>query len=239
MKYYFLLTLFCFTSFLNSCKKNHTTDKKIILKKKNIRKPSNKAIKKIPSQKKYNFIKDHITTENAIKFFTKYGKEHPQTIVLIQTRLGNITLKLYKNTPIHRASFLYLINSNYFNFTCFHRVVPDFIVQGGNGDNPYAAIYRKQLNHYRIPEEFRKNRPHKTGCIAAARSWNNNPKKNSTPFQFYFIQGTQDYGHLNGEHTVFGEIIKGMEILHKIAKEPLDNEGWPENNVDIKMKILR
>ena len=224
--------------FINGCK-NHKQkqakkipQKKIAAKRKPVR-------QKRTAPQKYNFVQDTITTKNAVKFFKNYGKKHPETKVLIKTRLGNITLKLYKNTPIHRASFLYLIRSGYFNFTCFHRVVPDFIIQGGDGDNPYAAIYRKQLNHYRIPAEFRKNRPHKTGCIAAARSWKNNPKKLSTPFQFYFIQGTQDYGHLNGEHTVFGEIIKGVEILDKIAKEPLDKKEWPQENVDITMKILK
>lgn len=209
---------------------------------------NNTVIKKLAPQKepqkKYvlpherTYIHDSITTENAVEFFTSYGKTHPQTKVKIETRLGTITVKLYKDTPIHRASFIYLADKGYFDSTCFYRVVPDFIVQGGSSDNLVTPAYKEQLHDYRIPAEFRKNRSHKRGCIAAARDWTNNPTKESTPFEFYFIQATKDQSHLNFEHTVFGEIIDGIEVIDKITLEAIDRYEWPEKEIPMKITVL-
>jgi len=200
--------------------------------------------KQVNSPKKYilpqnrRYIFDSITSENAVAFFTKYGKENPETNIKIKTRLGTIRVRLYKDTPLHRASFLYLIKTGYYDTTCFYRVVPDFIVQGGNSDNLVTPTYKDQLNDYRIPSEFRKNRGHKRGCIAAARDWVNNPTKESTPFEFYFIQATKDQSHLNFEHTVFGEIIDGIEVIDKITKVKIDRYEWPEKEIPMEITIL-
>lgn len=190
----------------------------------------------LPEDKQYIF--DSISTENAVEFFTQYGKEHPQTKLKISTRLGDIYVRLYKDTPIHRASFLYLAANGYFDTTCFYRVVPDFIVQGGNSDNLITPTYKEQLHDYRIPAEFRKGRGHKRGCMAAARDWENNPTKESTPFEFYFIQATKDQSHLNFEHTVFGEITKGLDIIDAITKVGIDRYEWPEKEIPMKITIL-
>ena len=108
--------------------------------------------------------------------------------------------------------------------------------KGGDSEDPQVLQYKNALHNYKLPPEFRKNRPHKTGVIAAARDWDDNPKKFSTPFQFYFIQGRADYAHLDGEHTVFGEVVKGFEVLDKIAKEPLDKKEWPQTDIDFQME---
>jgi peptidyl-prolyl cis-trans isomerase A (cyclophilin A) len=184
------------------------------------------------------YITDSIFTENAVTFFTKYGEEHPQTRIKIETWLGDIIVRLYRDTPLHRASFLYLIEKGYFDTTCFYRVVPDFIVQGGNSDNLVTPAYKEQLHDYRIPSEFRKNRGHKRGCIAAARDWTNNPTKESTPFEFYFIQATKDQSHLNFEHTVFGEITNGIEVIDNITRVAIDRYEWPEKEIPMKIRIL-
>ena len=114
-----------------ACKSNNnkTVTKKVLKQTPN--KNIAPSIKKVAKKKKVTLIKDHITTGNAVSFFKAYGHKFPDTNVLIKTRLGNIKLKLYKNTPLHRASFVYLIKQGYFNRCCFHRVVPDFIIQGG------------------------------------------------------------------------------------------------------------
>jgi len=207
--------------------------------KKSIKKIVTPKVKKKKIKKKKRFTTDTITKENAVIFFRKYGKEHSENKVLLSTRLGDITIKLYKNTPLHRASFLYLTNIGYFNTTCFYRVVPDFIVQGGNSENEITQEIKAQVGNYLLPSEFRKNRLHKRGVIAAARDWEYNPEKKSTPFEFYFIQGKNDQSHLNFEHTVFGEIIDGIEVIDKITAEKIDRYEWPQTDVLMKLKVLK
>ena len=75
-----------------------------------------------------------ITQKNVVDFLTEYGKKNPETKVKISTRLGDIVIDLYEDTPLHRANFIYLVKQGYFNETFFHRIVPDFIIQGGNSD---------------------------------------------------------------------------------------------------------
>lgn len=228
-----VLLLFFFTT---SCETKKATPKKTIVKKE-IEAPVVKE-KKLPAYLTKQYITDTITTENAVDFFTKYGKKNKQTKVKIETRLGTIIVRLYKDTPLHRASFLYMVRSGYFDTTCFYRVVPDFIVQGGNSDNLITPLYKEQLHDYRIPAEFRKHRTHKRGAIAAARDWENNPEKKSTPFEFYFIQSERDQSHLNFEHTVFGEIIKGLDVIDAITKVEIDRYEWPQDEIPMKITVL-
>lgn len=201
--------------------------------------PTKEVVKiKKKKPKKIRYIQDTITTENAAAFFTAYGKKNKEDKVALHTRLGTITIKLYKNTPIHRASFIYLVKNKYFDTTCFYRIVPDFIVQGGNSDSDITTEFRTQLNNYLLPSEFRKNRPHKRGVIAAARDWEYNPEKKSSSFEFYFIQATKSQSHLDFEHTVFGEIIDGIEVIDKIAATPIDSDEWPRKEISIKMNVI-
>lgn len=223
-----LVAFFCVLSVLFTQCDSKPIKKKVFKKEKTQKKKRKKII----------YTTDSITTENCVEFFTEYGKKNPETKVLLSTRLGDITIRLYKNTPIHRASFIYLVKHKYFDTTCFYRVVPDFIVQGGNSDDDETTEFRTQLRNYLIPSEFRKNRPHKRGVIAAARDWEYNPEKKSNAFEFYFIQAKKNQSHLDFEHTVFGEIIKGLNVIDKIAAEDIDVDEWPRNNISIKMKVI-
>jgi peptidylprolyl isomerase len=225
-----LLILLCF---LTACSTNEAPKKKTVE-----RETKSVVVKTNKKKQKKRFTNDTITTENCVLFFKHYGKENQETKVLLTTRLGSITIRLYKNTPLHRASFIYLVKHGYFDTTCFYRVVPNFIVQGGNSDRESTTEFRTQLNNYLIPAEFRKNRPHKRGVLAAARDWEFNPEKKSSPFEFYFIQSKREQAHLNFEHTVFGEIIKGIDVIDKIASEAIDSDEWPRKNIAITMKVL-
>tara|TARA_R110000787_G_scaffold204931_2_gene315416 strand:- start:47 stop:703 length:657 start_codon:yes stop_codon:yes gene_type:complete len=181
---------------------------------------------------------DTINKKNAVSFLKAYGKLNPETIVLIETRLGNITIKLYKESPLHRASFIFLTKTGYFNTTAFHRIVPDFIVQGGNSDFPITRKLRMKYN-YRIPSEMKPHRKHKYGALAAARQWENNPNKISSPFEFYMIKDKRGSHHLDGEHTIFGEIIEGFTTMEKIAELETDKKEWPLKEVFIKASVLK
>ena len=180
---------------------------------------------------------DTINKENAVAFLEAYGNKHPETLVVFETRLGAITIKLYRDTPLHRASFIFLTKTGYFSTTCFHRVVAGFIVQGGNSDHPITRKKRIQYN-YRIPAEIKPCHKHKYGALAAARQWENNPDKVSSPFEFYMIQDKRGSHHLDGEHTIFGEIVRGFSVMEKIALLETDKKEWPVKDVFIKASVV-
>lgn len=198
-----------------------------------------KEVVKIIKKKALKVKKDSLNAKNVVAFFTEYGKQNLETKVIFKTRLGDITIKLYNDTPIHRANFIFLTKIGYFNTTCFHRVVPDFIAQGGNSENYETAKIRNRYQSYLLPPEFKKNHKHKRGVIAAAREWENNPEKKSTPFEFYFIQNKKGEHHLNGEHTVFGEVTKGMNVVDKIIMQKADTDEWPFVDVEIQAEIIK
>ena len=164
-----------------------------------------------------------------------------ETKVLIKTTMGDITVMLYDDTPLHRDNFVKLVNEGWFTGSPFHRVIKNFMIQGGqNADG-------SQDPGYRIPAEIKSNHFHKKGALAAARQADQvNPQKMSSGSQFYIVQGqvwneTQlnmfesRYGkvfnakqrqtyqtiggtpHLDGDYTVFGEVVEGLDIVDKIA----------------------
>ncbi len=194
----------------------------------------------IPEKKTTKIIKafDSITSKNAIDFLIAYGEKHKANKVLLKTRLGNITIQLYNDTPLHRANFIFLTEVGYFNTTCFYRIVPNFIVQGGNSESSKTLRMRNQYQNYTVPAEFRKHRKHKYGALAAARDWENNISKKSTPFEFYFIQNKKGSHHLNGEHTVFGEVISGFNVLNKISLLKAGRDEWPYEDVFIEAEVI-
>ncbi|MFY0629554.1 MAG: peptidylprolyl isomerase [Flavobacteriaceae bacterium] len=227
------IMLFLLVLSFNQCKKEESKKEPL---KTSIEKPKAKkeVVKEAPKEKET----DTINKKNVVPFLKAYGKLNPETIVLFETRLGNIKIKLYKDTPLHRASFIFLTKTGYFSTTCFHRIVPGFIVQGGNSDFPITRKKRIKYN-YRIPSEMKPHHKHNYGSLAAARQWENNPKKISSPFEFYMIQDKRGSHHLDGEHTIFGEIIEGLSTMEKIAKLKTDNKEWPLKEVFIKASVVR
>ncbi len=194
-----------------------------------------------------------ITQDNVEKVLTKFGKENPETIVIIKTKLGNMKIRLYEETPLHRANFIQLVKRNFYNGTVFHRVVKGMIIQGGNLDKPIIKRKKKAIGKYMIPAElFPQQYYHKKGAIASPHHDENNPNKRSTSFEFYIVQGTpqqpsitqalgnqnkvqylpaqvQTYAtagglpHLDGLYTVFGEVIEGLDVIDKIADVRVDD----------------
>ena len=96
-----------------------------------------------------------LTDETAIPFLQRYGQENPENKVRIETPLGNFDILLFDKTPYHRANFIFLTKQNYFDGTYFHRVVPNFIIQGGNSDNYDTGQKRRKIGKYLLLLDFR------------------------------------------------------------------------------------
>ena len=189
--------------------------------------------------------------------------QEKETLVLIKTSLGDITVKLYNDTPLHRDNFIKLINEGWYNNSPFHRVINNFMIQGGHNQDGSVDP------GYTIPAEFRSNHIHKKGALAEARQGDHvNPKKASSGCQFYIVQGQvltdahiqmyqQRMGltftkeqieayttvggtpHLDGEYTVFGEVVEGLEIIDKIAKVKTGYMDVPVEAVTMTIEILK
>ena len=198
--------------------------------------------------------------------------------VLMQTTMGDIVIRLSDSTPLHRDNFLKLVKVGYYDSLLFHRVIKDFMIQGGDPDSK-RAVAGKPLGSgspgYTIPAEFRKTLFHKKGVIAAARSGDNvNPTKASSGSQFYIAQGKvfTDAGldsletfrlngrkipleqrqvyktiggipHLDQGYTVYGEVVKGLDVVDKIAavqtSKAQDRDRPLEDVRIIKAKLIK
>lgn len=173
----------------------------------------------------------------------KASKALPEEPVFdIVTNMGTIRVKLYKDTPKHRDNFEKLALSGYYDNVLFHRVINGFMIQGGDPftkDTANVARYGEGGPAYTIPAEMRDadGNPlhrHKKGALAAARVGDlANPFKASSGSQFYLVQNPDNCIHLDGEYTVFGETVAGLNVIDKIAAVKTDRLDRPVNDVRI------
>ena len=182
-----------------------------------------------------------LTNENVVEFLTQYGKENPETEVTVITTFGNIDIKLYEDTPLHRANFIYLVKQQYFYGTFFHRVVPNFIIQGGNSDNRTTGEKRSAIGKdYLLPAEIVPGRIHEYGTVSGAKQYRENPGKQTAPFEFFIFLGPKAAtGHLNGNYTIFGRVTKGMDVVKKISELEADSGDWPLENIYIDVQLSK
>lgn len=268
----------------------------------------------------------------ALPFFTSYISADKRAKVLIHTDLGDIKIVLYDETPKHRDNFLKLVKDGTLDSTLFHRVIAQFMIQGGDVDSkrakPGTMLGNGELG-YTIPAEFNPSLFHKKGALAAARQGDDvNPKKESSSCQFYIVQGrtftdsvlnvlqsnmdqqvkqklfnslmeipanlpiktafiraqsryqtqgnpdslnffstiinpkidslfektphrviteeqrkvyrtTGGTPHLDGNYTVFGEVVSGMETIDKIAAQQVDKNARPVVDIRMTMKVVK
>ncbi|MVZ66372.1 peptidylprolyl isomerase [Sphingobacterium sp. DK4209] len=190
--------------------------------------------------------------------------------VKITTPKGESVLQLNNETRKHRDNFVKLVKEGYYDSLLFHRVIHNFMIQGGDPDSRFAGS-RQELGNggptYRIPAEISPSIIHKKGAIGAARD--NNPAKESSGSQFYLVQGRvftqaaldsleqfrlkgvkltplqrETYStiggtpHLDGNYTVFGELVKGLEMVDAIAAVKTDDNDRPYNDERFSMRLL-
>lgn len=174
-----------------------------------------------------------LTEENAIDFFFKYQKNLKVNKVKLTTSMGSFTVELYDNVPYHKANFIYLTRQGYFDNTMFHRVVKDFIIQGGNADNRETARKRSEIGKYLLPPDTRKGYKHHRGTISMPSSEIDNPHMLASPYEFFIVVTNPGSYHLDGEYTPFGKVIEGMDVVDAINQVPVDSGDWPSQNVYI------
>lgn len=265
---------------------------------------------------------------NLSSFRNGSGNPQEETLILISTNLGDIKIKLFNETPVHRDNFIKLINKHFYDSTLFHRVIQGFMIQGGDPDSKKAVpgiMLGNGETGYTLPAEFNSKLFHKRGVLAAARMGDDvNPKKESSGCQFYIVQGRtfsqadldgyearinnsvkqkmfrdflnkkenkelkekftlfqkgnntdslqilstqiqviieQDFTkttpfkfseeqrnayttiggtpNLDGNYTVFGEVVEGMDVVDKIAAVKVNSDSRPDNDVKMSIKIIK
>lgn len=198
-----------------------------------IEKPTQK--KKAKKTSKFPVLSD----DNAMEFFLEYDKEHKEDKVKLTTDFGDIVIQLYDKTKFHRANFIYLTKRKYFDGTQFYRVVKDFIIQGGSSDGLDLYKKRRKIGKYLLPPDTKRGYTHQRGSISMPSSEIENAYKLASPFQFFIVVNRDKAKHLDGNYTVFGEVIKGMDIVDKINAVETDDGDWPVDNVYIrKVEII-
>jgi cyclophilin family peptidyl-prolyl cis-trans isomerase len=204
-----------------------------------------------------------LTDSTAPAALLAYVRQYPGSEVLIKTRLGNIRVHLFDDTPIHKANFLLLARRGVFDETVFNRVVKGFAVQGGQTSGPRTI----HLRTYRLPPEIRPQHFHVKGALGMARyDDTKNPGHLSSNTDFYFAVGeklapyqsraaagrpltpaqVQAYAtkggvpSLDGKYTVFGEVIEGLDVVDKISKVKVDpGDKWPVEDVAMKVEVVK
>ncbi len=165
--------------------------------------------------------------------------DQKEKIVEIQTDFGNMYLWLYKETPLHRENFLKLVGEKFYDSTTFHRIIQNFMIQGGDPNSKDSNPNNDGTGGpgYDIPAEFVSNLKNIRGAVATARLGDNvNPQKASNGSQFFInlVANT----HLDNNYTVFGFVMKGMDVADKIVIQPKGANDRPTTNIRMQMKIL-
>lgn len=150
----------------------------------------------------------------------------------IQTPLGEIWISLDDRTPNHKASFIELAQAGYWDSLTFNRVIPNFVAQGGCPDTP--AGFKDP--EYLLEPEFRPELKHIYGAVGAGRD--DNPGKLSARCQFYIVQNPQGIPRLDGDYTIFGQVIKGMDIVDQLVSVTRDEQDEPQTPITLDIDII-
>lgn len=197
------------------------------------------------------------------------AKKKKNTYVRLTTSYGSCVIRLYNETPKHRDNFIRLTEKGFYDSLMFHRVIRNFMIQGGDPESKYAipgAVLGDGGPNYVVAAEFNPNLIHKKGVLAAARD--NNPEKSSSSCQFYIVQGKtftdeqldmmqkkngmtytaeqreiyKTIGgtpHLDNNYTVYGEVVEGLDMIDKIAGVKTGPNDRPIDDVRMKVEVLK
>jgi peptidyl-prolyl cis-trans isomerase B (cyclophilin B) len=155
-----------------------------------------------------------------------------QPIGVIITPFGEILIELHEQTPKHKESFIQLAEGGYWDSLTFNRVVPNFVAQGGCPDTEEGF----NDPEYLLEPEFSEELKHVYGAVGAGRD--DNLDKTSARCQFYIVQNKDGLARLDGDYTVFGQVIFGMEIINKITAIPRNVDDSPKIEIPMKVTVI-
>ena len=267
MKFHYLMSFFLFISCNSQPPKKYYKKENLIIS-------EHPKPKVITNKKKSTFSKSNlISNQNVKEKLFDYGLKNKENRVIIKTEFGKITVRLYDETPLHRANFIMLAKKGFFDSTIFYRVIRNFMIQGGNSDKNNMLQKMAKIGMYKVPPEINKKYIHKRGALAMAvpEQYYKDPSKqnlSSSPYNFYIIQKgpiSDSYidkieikyqidisaknrtiyksvggsPHLDNEYTVFGEVVRGMNVVDKISKVITNGKNRPLENIYLQMEVLK
>lgn len=168
------------------------------------------------------------------KFTKEEIKKMSATKAVIETKFGNIELKFFPDVaPNHVNNFIELARKGFYDGTTFHRVIPGFMIQGGDpfSKDPDRSRHGMGDAGYKLKAEFN-DKPHKRGTLSMARA----ASPDSAGSQFFIC--VADSPFLDSKYTVFGEVVSGMDAADKIVSQPRDKRDNPNERVEIKIKVV-
>ena len=174
--------------------------------------------------------------------------EKQPDVAVVSTRYGDMVIEIYPEVAEkHVDSFLTHARNGYFNETTFHRVIPGFVIQGGDPNsksddrsthgmgghaaNFYGIGQEDDSNSWMLPAEFN-SRPHLTGSLSMARS----QSPNSAGSQFFICAGPTP--QLDNQYTVFGQVVKGLDVIQKIVNSHRDRRDNPKDKVEMNVSVM-
>lgn len=209
----------------------------------------------------------YLNNDNAVEFLSNYFKENTERQVVISTKFGDIEITLSDRTPVHTGNFLYLVKEwSYYDSTLFYRVAENFIIQGGDADSYLISGRKYAIGDYALPQEIHPSLYHKVGAVAMCKNYTKRNYGLSSSYDFYIVIGDKSkeiqlqaherelgisYSperreyykqvggtpHLDEQHTVFGQVTNGMDVVRKISELPTDSQDWPDSDVFMNIKI--
>ncbi len=163
-------------------------------------------------------------------------------LVTIETEYGNMMMILHDETPMHKENFVELAKAGVFDGIIFHRVIEHFMIQSGDpATTNITPEWDPDIIPPHVPAEFVSKFSHRRGTVGAARyGGERNPMKNSSPTQFYIVRHDRAAPHLDGEYTIFGQVMSGYEVIDSVAVQPTDDRDRPLQEVRIsRVKVER
>jgi cyclophilin family peptidyl-prolyl cis-trans isomerase len=230
-----IILFFCLTLLLFNCEDTQSKKKSTSITTQQKQKEKETVEKKKSKLVEREYPK--LTDKNAMDFFLEYEKKNKENKVRITTKFGEIDILLFEETKFHRANFIFLTKQKYFDGTQFYRIVNNFIIQGGSSDESKMTKRRTNIGKYLLPTDTKRGFTHERGVISMPSSEIENPHKLASPYQFFIVQKTSK--HLDGDFTIFGKVIRGMDVVDEIAGQETDGSEWPLHNIYIqKVEVI-
>jgi cyclophilin family peptidyl-prolyl cis-trans isomerase len=156
-------------------------------------------------------------------------------LVTLETAFGNIIMVLYDDAPMHKENFITLAEAGVYDGITFHRVIEHFMIQTGDpSTGKESGSWDSSIIPPHVPAEISPRFRHRRGTVGAARyGGERNPMKNSSPTQFYIVRHDRAAPHLDGEYTIFGQVMSGLEVVDSIAVRPTDDRDRPLSDIRI------